>query len=320
MKCRDVQDMLSEYMDDILDKEKKLLVSEHLKLCKNCSAELSSLMQAVSLLKKKTAVLPPPDFVLQVRKKIEERHWWKEALKIVFFPWYIKLPLEAVATVVIVCVLYFVYYEKEFVHMPKQVKEESIEVIADKPVLPELKKEIPLKDSSGKEIPPYSEIERRLAIQKSIMEKEEVSFKPLPEAKTQDEVTQERKRSYRVETTDSGMLGESVSYAPTMLGEGEGVQYDLAAKHTVILYPEVILTLKNPGKDILKIKIYVYTLEGKIIKESPFEFLKISIPFKKYPKLLEMLAREGFLSEFHNVPDQPIDKNIVILLKIKKEG
>jgi hypothetical protein len=33
-----------------------------------------------------------------------------------------------------------------------------------------------------------------------------------------------------------------------------------------------------------------------------------------------MLAREGFLSEFHNVPDQPIDKNIVILLKIKKEG
>jgi len=62
--CRNIRGMLSEYIDNRLDSEKKSLIERHLETCEACSRELESLRMTVQLLHRVPEVPAPRSFTI----------------------------------------------------------------------------------------------------------------------------------------------------------------------------------------------------------------------------------------------------------------
>jgi hypothetical protein len=71
-QCRKVRGVLSEYIDNRLDGEKKTLVERHLQKCEACSKELESLQMTVQLLHRVPEVPVPRSFMVTVSKPKRE--------------------------------------------------------------------------------------------------------------------------------------------------------------------------------------------------------------------------------------------------------
>lgn len=109
MKCEEVKNLLSHYLEDDLDIKIKKDLDEHLFSCPVCAKELAELKEILLGLKKTPQVQPPPYFLEAVRARLEEKPALLERiLKRLFLPFHIKVPLEALvvtATVIIIFVL-----------------------------------------------------------------------------------------------------------------------------------------------------------------------------------------------------------------------
>ena len=124
MNCKEVQELLHDYITDMLDEEMQHKVKKHLDTCNNCSDEYENIKAAVFLLDKYEFPEVAPDFEQQVLKKIETRveqkKAWitkiKELLDKLFKPYPIKLPLEGLAVVIGVFCVIWIYN----IHTAKQ--------------------------------------------------------------------------------------------------------------------------------------------------------------------------------------------------------
>ena len=96
--CRKIQGMLSEYIDDRLDNEKKTIVERHLESCETCSHELSSLQMTVQLLHRVSEVPAPRSFTIAVPQPTRERVFGPSSLR-----W--LRPATVVATIALVALL-----------------------------------------------------------------------------------------------------------------------------------------------------------------------------------------------------------------------
>ena len=106
MKCGEIKERLSAYVDDVLDAESKAVVEEHLSSCKDCQQEMVSLKALVSELGSLESVEPPRDFLDQLHERIEARSRFQKILRTLFVPMRVKIPLEF-AGVVAVAILVF---------------------------------------------------------------------------------------------------------------------------------------------------------------------------------------------------------------------
>lgn len=114
MNCGEVKELLSEYVDDVLDPVTKAVVEEHLSACEDCQQELVSLKALVSDLGSLESVEPPKDFLDQLHERIEKRSWFSEILRTLFVPMRVKIPLEfAGAAAVAVLVFSFLYTQQD---------------------------------------------------------------------------------------------------------------------------------------------------------------------------------------------------------------
>lgn len=108
MKCTEIKNLLSPYLDGDLDEKKKQWIDEHLAICSSCAKELEELKEIISGLKKIPEVEPPPYFLEAVHARLERSSLLTEILRRLFVPVYIKVPIEAItvtATIIIVMVL-----------------------------------------------------------------------------------------------------------------------------------------------------------------------------------------------------------------------
>ncbi len=96
--CRKIQGMLSEYIDDRLDNEKKAIVERHLESCEACSKELASLKMTVQLLGRVSQAPVPRSFTLPVPEPSRERAFGPTSLR-----W--LRPATVVATIALVALL-----------------------------------------------------------------------------------------------------------------------------------------------------------------------------------------------------------------------
>jgi hypothetical protein len=96
--CKKIQGMLSEYMDNRLGSEDRVLVESHLEACEACSSELESLRMAVQLLHRVPLVSVPRSFTIAVPEPRREGVLGASSLR-----W--LRPATAVATVVLVVLL-----------------------------------------------------------------------------------------------------------------------------------------------------------------------------------------------------------------------
>lgn len=97
MDCKEIRILLSKYLEDDLEPDRKKLVEQHLGSCEGCARELDALKSMVSSLGKLEKVEPPFDFLESIHQRLEEPSRAKVMLRRIFYPPYIKLPIEAVA-------------------------------------------------------------------------------------------------------------------------------------------------------------------------------------------------------------------------------
>ncbi len=118
MKCEEIKELLSPYLENDLNTEEKESVGEHLKDCQFCKKELEELKEMLLGLREIPEVEPPPYFLEAVRTRLERPSILVRILRKIFTPVHIKLPVEALgvtATVVLIFFLLQIYMKRVFV-------------------------------------------------------------------------------------------------------------------------------------------------------------------------------------------------------------
>lgn len=70
MQCREIKELLSPYLDGMLNPSEGEEISAHLAVCPDCQAEWHALCEVVDLFKTLPEMAPPPEFSAQVMNKI----------------------------------------------------------------------------------------------------------------------------------------------------------------------------------------------------------------------------------------------------------
>ena len=71
MNCPEVQEILSDYLDDRLAPSQASLLKEHLGTCAACRQEWEALRSTVALIGSVEEIKTSPDFLAQVNRKID---------------------------------------------------------------------------------------------------------------------------------------------------------------------------------------------------------------------------------------------------------
>ena len=124
MECSQIKELLSEYMDGMLDKETADLVEKHLETCEDCREELASLRAISEELSSLESVEAPADFLNKVHERIEQRSLVSRVIRSIFVPTRLKIPFQ-LATAAAMAVLVFSLFnviqsEKQIVGVPFQ--------------------------------------------------------------------------------------------------------------------------------------------------------------------------------------------------------
>ena len=102
MNCPEIQERLSAFIDGIVPPEEKMLIEDHLKLCSKCNKSLADLRKTIDYVHSLEDIEPPAWLRQKIIAAIEpEAKPKKGILKKLFYPLYIKLPIEAAAVILI---------------------------------------------------------------------------------------------------------------------------------------------------------------------------------------------------------------------------
>jgi len=130
MNCEEIRELLSEYVDGVLDPKTKALVNEHLSTCKACQAELASLKALVRELGSLESVAPPHDFLDQLHERMEQHSAFSKILRSLFVPIRLKMPLEFAGAAAVAILLFSILYVQQdhykVTQAPVDLKEERV--------------------------------------------------------------------------------------------------------------------------------------------------------------------------------------------------
>jgi hypothetical protein len=102
MECSEVQKRLSAYIEKAVSPEQKALIDAHLKGCTQCKRALADLKKAIRYVQGLEEVEPPAWLTQQVMARVRSEAEAKGGIfKKIFYPFHIKLPLEAVALILV---------------------------------------------------------------------------------------------------------------------------------------------------------------------------------------------------------------------------
>lgn len=157
MTCKDVEHNLPAYLEDALSPQERTLVEEHLTTCPQCQKALAHLKKTEALLKEMKEVEPPPWFTQKIMSHVRKEAEQKEGLfRRFFYPLHIKIPIQALATVLIAVIAFQIYRmgepEMQVVVPPPSAVFESGKIQA--PATPQKSPEFaPAPDAKGKSSP-----------------------------------------------------------------------------------------------------------------------------------------------------------------------
>lgn len=72
MKCKEVQERLSEYLEETISPQGYEAVKDHLSVCPECSAQLEILTQSIRAVADLPDLEPPPGFSQKAMARIQE--------------------------------------------------------------------------------------------------------------------------------------------------------------------------------------------------------------------------------------------------------
>jgi hypothetical protein len=107
--CKEIENNLSLYLDNLLSRADKLALEEHLKSCPHCSKALAQLQKTGRLVNSLPEVEPPPWFKQKIMAKVREEAEKKSFVQKWFYPLRIKIPVQIFATVFIAVLAVYIY-------------------------------------------------------------------------------------------------------------------------------------------------------------------------------------------------------------------
>jgi len=101
MKCDQIQKMLSAFLEGVLSMTEKAFVEKHTASCEACRAAFEEYQDAQQLIGNLEDVEPPPGFAQKIMARVEEENKKSGILGKLFYPLYIKVPVQAAAAVAV---------------------------------------------------------------------------------------------------------------------------------------------------------------------------------------------------------------------------
>lgn len=109
MKCSDVEERLTAYLEHFLQNEENGLIERHCAECSRCRGALEDLKRTREMLEKLDELEPPPWLADTVMARIagkEERKGWLQRF---FLPLHVKVPVQALAMALVVVISVYLY-------------------------------------------------------------------------------------------------------------------------------------------------------------------------------------------------------------------
>jgi len=109
MHCHEVHELFSGYFDDDLSDEERASVVTHLEACPSCFEEWERFQKTVALVGSLGEIRAPSGLAAKVLEGVQRQPWPSRVLEWLLFPLHIKLPLEAMALLLIALGAVFLY-------------------------------------------------------------------------------------------------------------------------------------------------------------------------------------------------------------------
>jgi hypothetical protein len=110
MKCADIRQKVSEYIDGSISPEEKILIEGHLQSCEECKEYFADMRKTVEHVHNLKEIEPPAWLTQKVMAKIRSEVVPKKGiLERLFCPLYIKLPLQAAVAVLLAVTTLYVF-------------------------------------------------------------------------------------------------------------------------------------------------------------------------------------------------------------------
>lgn len=257
MRCEEIQNQLSAYLEDELEPAQRHNIEAHVEECVRCRQELALLRRTVSALQALEEIEVPPRLTAAIQTGVSTRgrSRWRNVASRLFFPIHIKIPLEAMALLLIS--LGVVYLYRSAPELAQAPRPQGISEVATR--------ERAAPAAGGRRDDRQEQAARKKPAQKSLSRQSKVQ-EEREVLKETDAVT----RSLRKKAPASAL--EDVSSLP-----------------------EVILKADNLSRVTSQIANIVERMGGKLLETRGERELILAIPASSYPKFLTAVRELGDL-------------------------
>ncbi|MCP4373022.1 MAG: zf-HC2 domain-containing protein [Deltaproteobacteria bacterium] len=335
MNCAGIKELLSEYVDGVLDAQTRAGIKEHIATCVRCQKEIKELKVLVEDLGSLKHAKAPDDFIDRLHERIETRFGFGRIINTLFVPMRFKIPVQivtATATAVLVfSIIHVQQPEKQFPEKslmdattisekeeikPERMKEPSEPLlekrkyspkpVSQKTVAYKKSKTKKIGDIALKELKTEKIIELALVLKTDTYRKPSSKITPLkaaPPAEISQMHDEEEKTSIRP-SLQSRMAGKAATKKGVVAG---ATKKDKKAETPLPAQPSALEEKAGKpklGLDHITVKLrkIVKDLKGEI-KAIQYDnktghpiFLSAVIPFDKYPVFYKKLKDMG---DFH---------------------
>jgi len=101
MTCDQARATFSDLYDEALSGARLVTVTQHLASCPACRAEWAGFRKAMQAVADLGSAEPSPGFAARIRQRLEVPTRWQRVLRWLFLPLHVKLPIQAVAVVLV---------------------------------------------------------------------------------------------------------------------------------------------------------------------------------------------------------------------------
>ncbi|PKN60166.1 MAG: hypothetical protein CVU53_04485 [Deltaproteobacteria bacterium HGW-Deltaproteobacteria-11] len=110
MTCNEIENRLPAYLENLLSPEEQKNIEGHLASCPRCSLASAALRKAQGIVQDLTEVEPPPFFEQRIMSRVREEAAQKQGiLRKLFYPLYIKVPIQVFATLMVAVIAFSIY-------------------------------------------------------------------------------------------------------------------------------------------------------------------------------------------------------------------
>ena len=316
MECERIEELLSEYIDDLLDLQTKNYVEDHLQGCEECSKTLEELKTIVQELGQMETVPAPVDFTTNVHKSLAKGTWAKQLFEALFFPLKVKLPLQvAAASIIAILVITFSYKIKPDVEVASRAPEISEKEMKPEPFINSSIPKPEKQDSARKPV-----LKKGQAIKQQDSKLIELAL--VLKEDTWEFMREEKRKGIAMEEAQTDESPAKQSPPPTASLNRKELKSSIQKKETIIQPQPKRKALKDQDlkNTLAEIQTLTTRLGGRVVEityskeliNKP-QTITVQLPSSVYSNFLDELKRTGTLQPHVETPTQ---ENILLTVRI----